>query len=398
VGFLWFAIPNILALLIFPILLRKVKNFYEESYTLPQIIKLKTGSNLILFLYVLAIFVVQIYAITINFLGSFLVIRYLTNLDIYTSAIIVFFTFTIIALYRGLKSSIFADIIKSIVIFVTLLLLIYTLFTFHLFSLIDIKGRTQKGTDFFDKDLALSFGIPTAISLLAAITIDQQQWQRGLSLKKKIPIFKTYALSAIIFCFILVLMSLLGFLGPNLFFNEKIETQLVSIYVLERYNKPIAIFLSLAILISLIAVGTAAVNAAASVGIVDLYPFVSKKEFKKGNIETLRIIMVILAIITLLIVIFPNLQIIYILMLVGSFRASLILPTWFIIFSKKIEKVFIQYLNFSIIAGMIIGPIIFIVGDVMGMSLLRGYASLIPIFCTLLCILSFEIKRRVFEK
>jgi Na+/proline symporter len=394
-GFLWFSVPNILALLIFPFLLKKARSFYEEGYTLPQIIKLKTRSNLTLSLYVLAIFVIQIYAITINFLGSFLVIRYLTNLDQYTSALIVFSIFTAIAFFRGLKSSILTDVIKSIFIFVALFLLLYVVFAFNLLPLANVNGKSQIGLQVFNKDLVLSYGIPTAISLLAAITIDQQQWQRGLSLKKNTPIFKTYIFSAIVFGFILVLMSLPGFIGVGLPFGKNIQTQIISLYLIEKYSKFIALFLSFAILISLIAVGAASVNAAASVGIVDLYSLVSKKKPEERNIKTYRIILVIFALLTFLIATLPNLQIIYIQMLVGSFRAALVIPTWFIIFSKKTRKDLAKYLNISIIIGMIAGPTIFLGGDMFGISTLRGYASLISLIFPILGILLFEGKERV---
>src|SRR5688500_13180794 len=79
-GFVWFAVPNVIAVLYYYILIKQMRQINEEGYTLPEYVNKKAGKGSHL-IYISAIFLIQLYAIVVNTLGSLFILEYLTGIE-----------------------------------------------------------------------------------------------------------------------------------------------------------------------------------------------------------------------------------------------------------------------------------------------------------------------------
>jgi len=371
-GFLWFSIPNVFAIVLFYFLSKRMHKINPEGYTLPEFIRFRTEGLSDKF-YIITIFIVQIYAIIINLIGSTLILQSITGL----SKTIVILAISIVALLivsvKGLFSSLGVDFFKS-----ALIIILGILFTsiFSEFSPCSFIGKSGSGLNFLDPMTIFAFGIPTAISLISAITIDQQQWQRSFALRKSANLKIVYFGAASFFALIISCMALPGFIGYSLNIEVK-NTQLIALNVMQNSFPPLLTnFLMAVILTSLIAVICAALSAAASVWTIDLK--------KDKSIFSMRLAMIILILIASSIVFIQNLQIIWIQMFVGSFRSALLFPSFLFIFGENLSKSQIKSLNVTIYIGMIVGPLIFLVGLFTSMSYLYTVGAVFPIAISLL--------------
>jgi Na+/proline symporter len=369
-GFLWFSIPNIAAIFIFYFLSKRMHKINKEGYTLPEFIRSKTKGSSDKF-YIITILLVQIYAIIINLIGSGLILQSITGLPKYIIIPSIALVAFLIVYTKGLFSSLGMDYFKS-----ALILALGAIFAMlsgdFLFS--SFVGQSGTGLNLLNPSTILAFGIPTAISLISAITVDQQQWQRSFALKKNANLKLVYFGGAIFFAIILIFMALPGFIANSL--NLEIQqTQTVSLEVINYFfNSAVSKLLLAVILTSLVAVICASLSASASVWTVDI-----KKDLK---ISSMRGAMILILIIASAIVFVPNLQIIWIVMFVGSFRSSLLIPTFIFLFSNKLSDILVKRLNKGILIGMIFGPLIFLLGLIFSKEYLYTVGSLFPIITT----------------
>lgn len=369
-GFLWFSIPNVAAIVVFYFLSKRMHKINKEGYTLPEFIRKKTKGNSYKF-YVMTIFLVQVYAIIINLIGSSLILKSMTGLPNYVIIPSISLVALAIVSIKGLFSSIGLDYFKGALIIV-LGILFASITGEFLFS--SFAGQNGAGFNIFNPMTVFAFGIPTAISLISAITVDQQQWQRSFGLKKSANLKLVYFGGAVLFAVILTFMALPGFVATSLGIEVQ-KTQLVTLDVMNYFFSPgVSNLLLAVILTSLIAVICAALNAAASVWTVDV-----KKDLE---VSSMRLAMIALLVVASAIVFIPNLQIIWIMMFVGSFRSALLIPTFAFIFSEKITRRFASYMNQGIFAGMVAGPIVFLLGMLSAQEYLYTAGALIPIFTT----------------
>ncbi len=371
-AFLWFAVPNVAALVLFYFLSKRMHQLNPEGYTLPEFIKKRSTEKTQKF-YIITIFLVQLYAIIVNLLGSTLLLQHITGLPKYVLIPAISLAALIIVLIKGLFTSIRIDVIKAALIIVLGVTFVSLL---GLFVTASFAGKDGTGWNIFNANTVLAFGIPTAISLLAAVTIDQQQWQRSFALRKTANLKVVYFGAAIFFSLILVCMALPGFVASSKGMAVS-QSQIVAFEVMNSVFSPIIVNILFAtILISLIAVICAALNAASSIWVIDVK--------KMWNLSSLRLAMVAFLIIASAFIFIPGLQVAWLQMFVGSFRSALLIPTFLILFKKDITKGLISNLNKGMLIGMIIGPLIFLVGLLLTRQYLYTVGSLFPIVTTLI--------------
>ncbi len=379
-GFFWFAIPNVFALIFFFFLIRKMRAINPQGYTLPEFIEHRMGASTHK-IYIVTIFLVQIYAIVINLLGSTYVLSHMTGLERSVLLPSIMLVALIIASFRGLYSSVHVDLLKTI--FIISLCIVFLLFLPEIFSGNSIQkqlmGKNNNGLDVFNLKTMLTYGIPTAISLFAAISIDQQQWQRGFSIQSDNSLKRVYIFAFVFFTIIMIMMAVPGFVAST-YLHRVENTQIVTFYIMDLlFPKWVVFGLMLMILVSLVAVISAALCASASIFYIDIY----KKNWDKDNSsKPIRWFMVLFITIAAFVVFIPDLQIIWLQMFVGSFRSALIVPTVMALFITDINQKSRSILTKSIIVGMMGGPIIYILGLSTNTPELYAIGSLFPLATT----------------
>jgi len=216
-GIFWFTFPNIVALALFAFLAPKIRDLFPEGYTLPQYISQRLKSENVHKIYLFPYFFYQLMAVTVQvFVGGNL-ITLLTGIPL----VIVMPALTIITLaytlLSGMKASIVTDFVQIVTIYIIGLIIIPLLWTnvggLHTLAL-GLHG-IENVTNIFDPWVAFSFGIVSAIGLIAGCISDQQYWQRAFTIKRE-DLTKAFLFGAFLFGLVPIAMSLLGFFAAGL--------------------------------------------------------------------------------------------------------------------------------------------------------------------------------------
>lgn len=379
-GVFWFIVPNTLALIMFAFLAKKVREVMEKGYTLPEYIRNRLGPKNE-FLYDLVIFIIQCSAVISQLLGSLLLLNFLTGISKSILVIVLAVLFFLVASFRGIRSTVVADILKIIMILSVVIVIVPIVIVRSggISTILGgIGGANGTFTNLFDISIAWTYGIPTAISLLAGITIDQQQWQRAFSIKKE-KMTKAILLSSIIFFIVPFMLSLLGFIASNPNFNVAVsDPQLSGFAAIAKFFPQVgtAIFTVMALL-SLTATGSSALCACGSITIINIYKqYFNQTPTDKQIFKVSRITMLITLLIGASVALIPNISILYIQLLNGAFKATLFIPTILSLFWKKLSS---KASFWSTLGGLLTGAPLFIYGSIVDNASISTIGSIIPL-------------------
>src|SRR3989344_8015286 len=187
-GLFWFTFPNAGAVIIFAFLADRMRKIFDKGYTLPEFMGRRFGKRMEI-LYSFSIFIVQSYSIILNLTAALLMLNLVTGMAKGTLIIILGLMMISLSLIKGIRSSLIQDAIKATLIAVVGVIIVpWTIAAGGGFSMIQngLGGIKGTFTNLFDPMVAWTFGVPFSISLLSAVVIDQQQWQRAFSIKKSV--------------------------------------------------------------------------------------------------------------------------------------------------------------------------------------------------------------------
>lgn len=392
-GLFWFTFPNVMALVLFSFLASRMKKIFNYGYTLPEYMKIRFDKKMQI-IYMIAVFVIQVYSVILQVTAALLLLNFITGIDKAILIVILGFIIVSLSLIKGFRSSLAADVIKAAFIAVVGIIIVPWGINQSggLSNIIQgIGGISGNFTNIFDINVALAFGIPISVSLLSGIVIDQQQWQRAFAMKSNV-VRKSFLLGAVFFVFVPLLLGILGFAaaGSNVTISTN-QTQLAGLFLVKNYLPQIGVYIfSFMVLAGLVAAGMAALSAAGSVGAIDLLRLFKKDFSDKKTIFISRITMIVILLIAVSIALIPNIQLLYLVLLIGVFRAALMIPTILSLYWPRLSTNF----TFSgIVLGMLMGMPLFIYGSVSKNLLISSLGSLMPIFVsTIFCVLGAILK------
>jgi len=375
-GVFWFLVPNSLALVLIGYLSTRVRKSFKDGFTFPQFIRMKLG-NINGYLYSFVVLIVQLYSIVLHLTAGLLILTNLTSIKRVYLILLLAVIFFILASFRGIKSALVTDIFKFlfliIIVFVIIPAVIYKSggISSILVGMQEVDGGLSGILNF---RVFFTFGIAVSISLLSAVVIDQQQWQRAFSLNEKLGI-RPFIYGAIFFASILLMLSSLGFLAGNKNLGIFVETsQNVGYATISQIASNIGVIVFVfTLMMSLIAAGASALCAASSIFVTDIY----KNLEDKKKLRYARISMLIILSIGIMIALIPNIQIVYLLLLIGALRGALLIPTILTILEKKLSQ---RGVSIGIISGISVGLPVFIWGSFVK----NAYISTVGSICSVL--------------
>ena len=379
-GVFWFIVPNVLALVVFAFYAKKVRGVMEQGYTLPEYIKHRLGpKNQIIYYIVMLLY--AIYAIMVQLTGSLLLLNFATDLPKPLLVAIIAVVFFSVASFRGIRSTVVADILKiAVMLFMVIIIAPAVIANSGGFTTIagGIGGAKGTFTDLFDGSVAWTFGVPTAVSLLCGCIIEQQEWQRAFSIKKD-NVKKSFLLGSVIFLVVPVMLSVLGFIASNPEVGISVENpQLSGIAVVAKYFPQIGVAIFIVMLLfALAAAGSSALCAISSIVTVDIYKqYFNKSPNEKQTLTTGRIAMLVILAIGAGVTLIPDISILYLMLLSGAFKAALFAPTLLALFWNKTSS---KATFWSMIVGLLTGIPLFIYGSIVGNPNISSIGSLTPI-------------------
>jgi len=201
----------------------------------------------------------------------------------------------------------------------------------------------------------------------------------------------------VLFALVPLSLALLGFLAAAKNTDLNITNpQLAGVTVIAHFlPKAGLIAFAAMVLAALTAGGTSALCAASVVGGIDIYrEYMNQDASDDQIIKASRIAMVLVLSVAMTIALLPNVQILYLQLLVGSFRGALLVPTILALFWRQLSS---NAAFYGMLLGMVCGVPLFIYGTVVKNTNITSLGSLVPIvISTAVCVAVSRLSQEPF--
>lgn len=379
-GVFWFVVPNVLTLVLFAFFANKMRKLRPDGWTFSDYIREKY-SNRCHSLYLVESFGLQVMSFAVQLLAGATIFSKITGISFATTTIVMavcplFYTFAC-----GIRSSIITDFWKMLWIVIVLVAgLPIMLSNAGPGALANgLGGVTGDFGSLFSHNgllVALGFGIPTTIGLLSGTFGDQMFWQRVFCVKHD-SVKRTMMMAAVIFAVVPISLALFGFIAAGTGLDIS-DTQLTNVGAVIAFCPKWFLYLFFVLILSgLISTVDSIICAVSSVAGHDVVTRLSLNEkwherIQNNNllfilfaneVRTARFAMIAVTIIAILIANTPGLTILYLFLLYGTLRSSVMLPTVFAIMGKRMTE---KGLFYGILTSMIVGLPVFAYGNLIG--------------------------------
>ena len=284
-GIFWFTFPNIIALLLYIWLAPKIREKMPYGYTLPQWIKYRLQSDRVHKMYLFPYFFYQLMAVAVQLFAGGHLVALLTGIPFVTAMVIMSAIVLIYSFISGLGSSIVTDFVQFLLIVIGVAVIIpWTISSAGGWSAVGagLGGFNGQFHNIFDPGVALSFGIVTAIGLIAGAISDQQYWQRAFAIKKE-NLVRSFVFGAVMFGIVPVALSSLGFLAANgslgISLPQGVDVSMIGIAAVSQFLPIGALALFVVMLLSaLFSTLDSGLNAASSLYVTDVMKYSDKEK------------------------------------------------------------------------------------------------------------------------
>lgn len=396
VGVFWFVVPNVLTLLLFAFFANKMRKLRPEGWTFSDYIREKYSKRCHN-LFLIESFGLQTMSFAVQLLAGATIFSKITGISFTATTIVMALCPLAYTFASGIRSSIITDFWKMLWIVVVLLLGLPIMFSSAgpeaLFN--GLGGVNGGFSDLFSGNglmVTLSFGIPTTIGLLSGTFGDQMFWQRVFCVKAD-KVKRTMITAAFIFAVVPISLAVFGFFaaGAGLAISD---TQLTNVGAVMAFCPKWFLYLFFVLVLSgLISTVDSIICAVSSVAGHDVVKRLSMNEkwheriqkniflfiLFANEVRAARFAMIAVTVIAILIANIPGLTILYLFLLYGTLRSSVMLPTVFAILGKRMSE---RGLFYGVLTSMIVGLPIFAYGNFTGNIPMIVFGSLFTILAS----------------
>ena len=379
-GVFWFVVPNVLTLVLFGFFASWMRKIKPDGWTFSAFIREKY-SNRTHNLYLVESFGLQTLSFAVQLLAGATILHKLCGLPFFGTTLALALIPLAYTVAKGIKASILTDFWQMLWIVVVLAVGLPIIFsntepgTFA-DGLAGATGAFGSLTDESGINVMLSFGIPTAIGLLSGTFGDQMFWQRVFSIREG-EVKKSMMFAALIFACVPVSLSFLGFIaaGAHLAISD---TQLTNVASVIAFAPKWFVFPFLLLILSgLMSTVDSILCAVSSVSGHDISARIFASKEWCGRILDNRLLhfflgdgrrmakmaMIAVAIFAIIIANIPGMTIVYLFLLYGTLRSSVMLPSIWAIKGVKMSE---AGLFWGILLSICVGLPIFAYGNLNG--------------------------------
>ncbi len=379
-GLFWFTFPNILALAVFAFLAPKIREKMPEGYTLPQWILHRLKSEKVHKVYLFPYFFYQLMAVTVQVFAGGNILTLLTGIPLLTSMVLISVIALSYSLISGLRASITTDFIQMALIFVGIIVIIPWVIgaAGGPDSVLDgLGGESGAYTNLFDPGVAFSFGIVTAVGLIAGAISDQQYWQRSFAVKKT-DLRKAFIVGALLFGIVPLALAPLGFLGANpalgVELEEGVDVSMIGVATVGTLLPSWALVLFVVVLLAgLSSTLDSGLCAASSLYTVD----VAKEKNEKKSVSAARKAMVGITLaglgVAVAVMLVPEFGLKHLWWVFNTIAACVMVPTVLSLYWKKLSA---KGVFWGVLTAFVVGIPLFVYGNLVEDPLLIVGASL----------------------
>ncbi len=396
VGVFWFVVPNVLTLILFAFFANKMRKLRPEGWTFSDYIREKYSKRCHN-LFLIESFGLQTMSFAVQLLAGATIFSKITGISFTATTVVMALCPLVYTFASGIRSSIITDFWKMLWIVIVLLLGLPIMFSSAgpevLFN--GLGGVSGGFSDLFSGNglmVTLSFGIPTTIGLLSGTFGDQMFWQRVFCVKAD-KVKRTMITAAFIFAVVPISLAVFGFFaaGTGLAISD---TQLTNVGAVMAFCPKWFLYLFFVLILSgLISTVDSIICAVSSVAGHDVVKRLAMNEkwheriqkniflfiLFANEVRAARFAMIIVTVSAILIANIPGLTILYLFLLYGTLRSSVMLPTVFAILGMRMSE---RGLFYGILTSMIVGLPIFAYGNFTGNILMIVFGSLFTILAS----------------
>lgn len=396
VGVFWFVVPNVLTLILFAFFANKMRKLRPEGWTFSDYIREKYSKRCHN-LFLIESFGLQTMSFAVQLLAGATIFSKITGISFTATTVVMALCPLAYTFASGIRSSIITDFWKMLWIVIVLLLGLPIMFSSAgpeaLFN--GLGGISGGFSDLFSGNglmVTLSFGIPTTIGLLSGTFGDQMFWQRVFCVKAD-KVKRTMITAAFIFAVVPISLAVFGFFaaGTGLAISD---TQLTNVGAVMAFCPKWFLYLFFVLILSgLISTVDSIICAVSSVAGHDVVKRLAMNEkwheriqkniflfiLFANEVRAARFAMIAVTIVAILIANIPGLTILYLFLLYGTLRSSVMLPTVFAILGKRMSE---RGLFYGILTSMIVGLPIFAYGNFTGNIPMIVFGSLFTILAS----------------
>jgi urea-proton symporter len=396
-GIAWFTVPNVLCLVFFAILAKRIRKIFPKGYTLPEFIayRFDSGTHII---YLFSFLALQICSLAVQLIAGAAMLNTLSGTPYFAGVVILVVVSMSYSLIDGLHTSFRAHVLQLLIIYTGLIALVpAALANGGGFAALEkgIGGFSGQFSSLFDPFVAYSFGITVTIGLLSGPVGDQKFWQRAFAFSEG-KVVKGYILGAVLFGIVPIAMSILGFIAAGnpdaapAVLAGTVQPQQVGPEVIKNLLPGWGIILFVLIVLSgLTSTGDSSLCAGGSLFGVDIYkryvnPFASDERI----LRMARLAVIGIAVSAVGIAMIPGITILSLFLFYGTLRSATLMPTLFALYSSRVAGwglfwgvlLAVAFGIPSFVYGELAGNIHIKVAANIGILLISGACPLLSIF------------------
>ncbi len=369
-GLFWFLVPNILCLILFVPFAKKIRDEMPQGVTLSGFMGEKYNSKTVKRVYDLQLGSLAVLSTAVQLLAGGKILSTVTGITFWKLTVILAAIALSYSMISGIRASIMTDSIQMV--FLLLACAIFVPWAMQGGGVQDlISGLSgasgEYGSLILQKgiEVALSFGIPTAIGLVAGPFGDQCFWQRAFCIRKD-KIGKAFTLGAVMFGIVPLSMGILGFIAAGSGFTPT-DTGTVN---LELVTHLFPAWVSLPFLLMLVSglLSTVDSNLCAAASLTT--------DFGATGVKAPRAAMVALLAAGIGIANIPGLTVTHMFLIYGTLRATTLLPTVLTLARRRLTG---KGVVAGVLTALLVGLPIFAYGTLNNLSAYKTLGSLFTV-------------------
>jgi len=330
---------------------KKFRKLYPKGKTLIEVIRIRFGSKLFKLILFLSIFYMTIFLIA-EVTAVSILIKYISDTDLWITALIVIVSSLTYTLYGGLRASIFTDNIQFIVIGLLLLIGFSYIISFNSnefnFEFIKLNKPNLLSLNYIPNFTA---GLTFFIAVAATNLFHQGNWQRVYAAKNNNVLKRSLILSFIIIIPVVFIMGFSGLVAVSQNSNVTPDLAFFSLLLKKQSVTLSVTILVLAISLTVSSIDTL-INAISSLIVVDGNKVF---KFKRDYLKLSKQIIILLSLITFFIA-SKGLSILYLFLLADLFCCAAVLTIFYSFYFKSLNE---KNSYISIIIGLFAGILLF---------------------------------------
>lgn len=369
-GLFWFLVPNVACLLLFIPFAKKIRQRMPYGVTLSGFMADTYKSEKVRGVYLGQLSLLAVLSTGVQLLAGGKILSSMTGIPFWVMTIILAVIAYSYSQFSGIKASVMTDGLQMV-----LMLAACLLFVPWALSMKDgadnlvagLGGLSGDFTKLFDGNgikVLLSFGIPTAIGLIAGPFGDQCFWQRAFSVKEG-KIGKAFALGTLMFAVVPLSMGILGYIAAGSGYVAQNSGQV-------NFELIANIFPSWVMLPFLFMVVSGLLSTVDS----NLCAVASLTSDFGCSLQTAKVSMIVLLVLGIGIANIPGMTVTHLFLFYCTLRATTLLPTALTLKGVKLtgKGVFI-----GVLASFFIGLPIFAYGNINGLATWKTVGSLLTV-------------------